>query len=43
MFGDPSHGGNAGYAGWDLLGFPGVKVTFTGDDQALDADVPPVR
>jgi gluconate 2-dehydrogenase gamma chain len=43
MFADPVHGGNAGYAGWDLLGFPGVKVTFTGDDQALDADVPPVR
>jgi Gluconate 2-dehydrogenase subunit 3 len=43
MFGDPSHGGNAGYAGWALLGFPGVKVTFTEDDQALDAEVPPVR
>ena len=43
MFGDPSHGGNAGYAGWDLLGFPGLRVTFTEDDQALDADVPPVR
>jgi gluconate 2-dehydrogenase gamma chain len=43
MFGDPSHGGNAGYAGWDLLGFPGLKRTFSGADQALDADVPPVR
>jgi gluconate 2-dehydrogenase gamma chain len=43
MFADPSHGGNAGYAGWDLLGFPGVKVTFAGGDQALDVDVPRVR
>src|SRR5262245_55909595 len=43
MFGDPVHGGNDGYLGWDLLGFPGVKVTFTEDDQALDTDVPPVR
>jgi gluconate 2-dehydrogenase gamma chain len=43
MFGDPVHGGNAGYAGWDLLGFPGVKVVFSAEDQALDADVPPVR
>jgi hypothetical protein len=43
MFGDPVHGGNAGYAGWDLLGFPGVKVTFTAEDQALDADVRPIR
>jgi hypothetical protein len=41
MFGDPSHGGNVGHAGWRLLGFPGVKVTFTVADQALDADVPP--
>jgi len=40
MFGDPSHGGNAGHAGWRLLGFPGVKVTFTEADQELDADVP---
>ena len=43
MFGDPSHGGNAGFAGWDLLGFPGVKVTFTAVDQALDVDVPRAR
>jgi Gluconate 2-dehydrogenase subunit 3 len=41
MFGDPSHGGNAGFAGWALLGFPGVKVTFAPADQVLDADVPP--
>jgi hypothetical protein len=43
MFGDPSHGGNAGCVGWDLLGFPGVKVTFTAEDQALDVAVPRVR
>ena len=43
MFGDPRHGGNAGFAGWDLLGFPGVKVTFTAEDQALDVDVERIR
>jgi gluconate 2-dehydrogenase gamma chain len=43
MFGDPLHGGNAGHAGWDLLGFPGAKVTYTAEDQALDVDVRPVR
>ena len=43
MFADPAHGGNAGFAGWDLLGFPGVKVTFTAADQALDVDVPRTR
>ena len=23
MFADPIHGGNAGFAGWDLIGYPG--------------------
>jgi gluconate 2-dehydrogenase gamma chain len=43
MFGDPSHGGNVGFAGWDLLGFPGLKVVYTERDQALDVEVAPVR
>lgn len=33
MFGDPVHGGNAGFAGWDLLGYPGVKLNFTAREQ----------
>jgi gluconate 2-dehydrogenase gamma chain len=43
MFGDPSHGGNAGSVGWDLIGFPGPKVVFTVDDQSLDVDVERLR
>jgi gluconate 2-dehydrogenase gamma chain len=43
MFADPSHGGNAGYAGWDLIGFPGIKVTFAPAEQLLDVPVEPVR
>ena len=43
MFSDPHHGGNAGYAGWNLIGFPGAKGTFTAEDQQLDVDVPKVR
>jgi gluconate 2-dehydrogenase gamma chain len=35
MFGDPSHGGNAGGMGWTLLGFPGPKGTFGPEDQQL--------
>ena len=23
MFGDPAHGGNVGFVGWKLVGFPG--------------------
>ena len=42
MFGDPSHGGNDGGVGWDLIGFPGIKVTFTAADQQLDTNVDPV-
>lgn len=41
MFADPSHGGNAGFAGWRLLGFPGPKGVFEAADQAIDVDVPP--
>jgi hypothetical protein len=43
LFADPAHGGNAGYAGWDLIGFPGPKAVFTAADQALDVDVEPQR
>jgi len=25
MFGDPVYGGNKNFAGWDLIGYPGVK------------------
>ncbi len=39
MFSDPSHGGNADFAGWRLLGYPGPKRTFTEADQRLDIDV----
>jgi gluconate 2-dehydrogenase gamma chain len=33
MFGDPYYGGNANFAGWDLLGYPGVRVTVSNADQ----------
>lgn len=42
MFADPVHGGNRGGAGWRLLGFPGPKVVFTEQDQALDVEVEPM-
>ena len=38
MFGDPYYGGNANFAGWDLLGYPGVRTMVTAADQkALEA------
>ena len=42
MFADPAHGGNVGFAGWRLIGFPGPKGTFGDADQQLDAEVRPV-
>jgi gluconate 2-dehydrogenase gamma chain len=35
MFGDPSYGGNAGGAGWRLLGYAGPRPVHTAEDQAL--------
>lgn len=45
MFGDPYYGGNAGFAGWDLLGYPGVRTMVSASDQqALEAGtLKPVR
>jgi hypothetical protein len=41
MFGDPSWGGNVGFVGWDLLGYPGIRPVWTEADQRLDAAVSP--
>jgi len=35
MFGDPFYGGNIGNAGWDLIGFPGIRLLVEADDQEL--------
>lgn len=36
MFGDPSHGGNADLAGWELIGYPGPRYEWTEGDQQLE-------
>ena len=43
MFGDPVHGGNEDFVGWDLLGFPGVKLSFTAAEQQMDVTVVPAH
>lgn len=35
MFSDPIYGGNKNFAGWDLIGYPGIKLTWTPEDQAI--------
>jgi gluconate 2-dehydrogenase gamma chain len=39
-FCDPFYGGNASFAGWDLIGYPGVRTIVAPDDQRLGADLP---
>lgn len=43
MFGDPVHGGNVDFIGWDLIGFAGVKLAFTEAEQQLDVTVSPAH
>ncbi len=45
MFGDPKYGGNVGFAGWDLIDYPGVRLGMSPEDQKLlEADqLDPVR
>ena len=38
-FCDPYYGGNANFAGWDLIAYPGVRTIATVDEQRLGADV----
>jgi gluconate 2-dehydrogenase gamma chain len=42
-FCDPYYGGNANFVGWDLIGYPGVRLAVTADQQRLDARVTPTH
>jgi gluconate 2-dehydrogenase gamma chain len=39
MFGDPIYGGNKNFAGWDLIGYPGVKSPVPPGDQKIGVTV----
>jgi gluconate 2-dehydrogenase gamma chain len=39
MFGDPAHGGNVGFVGWKLVGFPGPRLEVDAHDQRLNVKV----
>ena len=43
MFGDPVYGGNKNFAGWDLLGYPGVKMPFPAREQKIGVTVKPAH
>ena len=42
-FCDPHYGGNRDFVGWDLLGYPGVRVVVTESQQRMDAAATPSR
>jgi gluconate 2-dehydrogenase gamma chain len=42
-FCDPFYGGNANFVGWDLVGYPGVRLTATANDQRMDVAPAPTH
>ena len=42
-FGDPYYGGNANFVGWDLIGFPGLRLNVSAEDQRLGAKLTPTH
>jgi gluconate 2-dehydrogenase gamma chain len=42
-FCDPAYGGNANFVGWDLIGYPGVRLAVTAEDQRMASPPRPVR
>ncbi len=42
-FGDPYYGGNANFVGWDLLGYPGIRLNVTTEDQRLGSKLAPTH
>jgi len=42
-FGDPFYGGNANFVGWDLIGYPGLRLNVTSEDQRLGARPAPTH
>jgi gluconate 2-dehydrogenase gamma chain len=39
-FCDPYYGGNANFVGWDLIGYPGIRMAVGEDEQRLKAPQP---
>jgi gluconate 2-dehydrogenase gamma chain len=42
-FCDPYYGGNANFVGWDLIGYPGIRLAVSGNDQRLDPRLKPTH
>ena len=42
-FCDPYYGGNAGFVGWDLVRYPGIRLAVAASDQRLNASLMPLH
>jgi gluconate 2-dehydrogenase gamma chain len=42
-FSDPRYGGNRDFIGWDLIGYPGIRLAVTEEQQRMNADLTPTR
>ena len=42
-FCDPAYGGNVNFVGWDLIGYPGIRLNVTAADQRMAAPAKPIR
>ena len=42
-FGDPHYGGNRDFVGWDLIGYPGLRLAVSESDQQLNAALAPTH
>jgi gluconate 2-dehydrogenase gamma chain len=42
-FCDPYYGGNANFVGWDLIGYPGIRMAVSDDEQGMKVKPTAVR
>jgi gluconate 2-dehydrogenase gamma chain len=42
-FCDPFYSGNANFVGWDLIGYPGIRLTASANDQRMDVSPKPTH
>jgi gluconate 2-dehydrogenase gamma chain len=42
-FGDPYYGGNANFVGWDLIGYPGIRMAVSEDEQRMKVKPTAIR
>lgn len=42
-FSDPFYGGNRGFAGWDLIGYPGPRLAVSPEEQKMNVAIKPAH